>query len=441
MKLRRFSPGFFITFFIILISLIFIAAASFSAQIKLSDIKHLNLPILFIETENGKKIKSKTEYRKASYRLEAGNSLLEGKCKIRGRGNTTWRTRELYKKPFLLKLSTPESLLGMKKNEKWVLMANTADKTSLRNYYAEYLAKNIFSNQPWTPSSRFTILYINGRFEGLYAITEKVEMTEGRITPPSDESFLAEVNSHMNKEWNFRSKHGVPFSIRKEIEDDLSDNDKINDKSNGENTNQISTAEETYKKYQNIIQNIENIIFSDNFTDKNNGYRKYLDIDSFVDWYLINEFTKNTDAAFQSSCYLYYNEKKDKLFMGPIWDFDLSCGNTSWNNCQYPEGEFINTNSWYKRLFEDNFFKESVHNRFLLKTNELDNSFKWIQDQADFLYPSVKINDAVWKNIGHRQWPHAPGWKGRKTYQAEVDYMIDFLKKRKTWLENEYKKN
>ena len=65
-------------------------------------------------------------------------------------------------------------------------------------------------------------------------------------------------------------------------------------------------------------------------------------------------------------------------------------------------------------------------------------SFSWIQEQADKLVPAIKINDAVWKNIGHRQWPHAPGWKNRKTYQAEVDYMIDFLEKRRIWLENEY---
>ncbi len=392
--------------------------ASFSAQIKIEDVKKLGLPVLYIETENGKKIKSKTEYRKASWSLESPDgSMLSGKCKIRGRGNTTWETRELYKKPYLLKLNNAESLLEMPKAEKWVLMANTADKTSLRNFYAEYLAKNIFTNQTWIPSSKFIILYINGRFEGLYGLTEKVEMIKGRLSPPSEESFLAEVNSHQNKERNFRSDYGVPFSIRKEFKEN---------------------SDYHYKKLQNTIQIIENTIFSENFAAPKTGWQKYLDKDTFVDWYLINEFTKNTDAAFQSSCYLYYDEKQEKLFMGPIWDFDISCGNVSWHNCDNPEGEYINSKAWYKRLFEDENFKKAVHNRFLEKSSELEKSFDWIQEQANKIYPAIKINDSVWKNIGHRQWPHAPGWKNRKTYQAEIDYMIDFLKKRRLWLENEY---
>ena len=410
-------------------------AASFSAQIKIDDVKKLGLPILYIETENGKKIRSKTDYRKASWTLESpGENALSGKCKIRGRGNTTWETRELYKKPYLLKLNNPESLLGMAKSEKWVLMANTADKTSLRNSYAEYLARNIFTSQTWIPSSKFIILYINGRFEGLYGLTEKVEMTEGRVFPPSlsddnpsisaeqnpdfSNSFLAEVGRVKPDEWHFETQQKITVTIQQKTES----NDSV----------------EMYRLYQEKIQKAENVLFSEDFADQKTGWQKYLDKDSFIDWYLINEFTKNHDAAFQSSCYFFYEQNSGKFFMGPIWDFDISCGNISYDNCENPEGEFINSKAWYKRLFEDENFKKAVHKRFLEKNDELYESFSWIQEQADKLVPAIKINDAVWKNIGHRQWPHAPGWKNRKTYQAEVDYMIDFLEKRRIWLENEY---
>lgn len=133
-----------------------------------------------------------------------------------------------------------------------------------------------------------------------------------------------------------------------------------------------------------------------------------------------------------------YHENLDRLFMGPVWDFDISCGNISWDNCQNPEGEFINANNWYKRLFEDEYFRNLVYQRWNEKSAELKNSFKWIQNQANLIYPAIILNDSVWKNIGHRQWPHAPGWRKRKTYQSEIDYMVSFLEKRQFWLNEKY---
>lgn len=426
MKLRRFSPAFFILFAIVLASMLFFATASLSSHITNDDCEALGLPILYIETENGKKIKSKTDYRNAFYSLENYSSdkkeILSGSCKIRGRGNTTWRTRELYKKPYLLKLEKAESLLGMAKAQKWVLMANTADKTSLRNYYAEYLSKNVFDAQTWVPSSRFICVYINGRYEGLYGLTEKIEEGGGRIEVEGTADFLAEVHSQQNKEWNFRSEQNIPFSIRTELD-----------------TTDETLRNETYKKYQDIIQNIENVIFSDNFADPQIGYKKYIDIDSFIDWFLINEFTKNHDARFQSSCYMHYDSSKQKLFMGPAWDFDISCGNISWYNCYKPEGNFVNENSWYKRLFEDETFKSAVYKRWHEKSEKVEKSFGWLQEQSEIYYPAIMLNDTVWKNIGHRQWPHAPGWKNRKTYQSELDYMTSFLEKRFAWMNESYK--
>ena len=422
MRLKRIYTAVFL--FVAFFSLILMILGSFSAQITKEKCESLGLPIFFIETSKGKKINSKTEYRKATFSLEnfdSSKNRLTGECKIRGHGNTTWQTRELYKKPYLLKLNEPLELLGMNKSEKWILLANTADKTSLRNYYAEYLAKNIFDKEAWIPSSKFVFLFLNGKFEGLYTLTEKVEQAPGKIELTGDGSFLAVVNSRMNKEWNFRSTRQVPFSIRKEFEG-LSQTEQ----------------EKIYKTYQSKIQQIEDVIFSENFKNPETGYRKFLDMPSFVDWYIINEFTKNHDAKFQSSCYMTYHENLDRLFMGPVWDFDISCGNISWDNCQNPEGEFINANNWYKRLFEDEYFRNLVYQRWNEKSAELANSFEWIQNQANLIYPAIILNDSVWKNIGHRQWPHAPGWRKRKTYQSEIDYMVSFLEKRQFWLNEKY---
>lgn len=422
MKIKRFSVPFLFTFACVLISLLFISIISLKSHITYQDYKELGLPVLFIETEYRKKINSKIDYLSANYSLETfDGQIVSGDCKIRGRGNTTWRTRELYKKPYLLKLNTSESLLGMNNATKWVLMANTADKTSLRNFYAEYLATNIWNAQQWTPKSQFITLVVNGRYEGLYALTEKIEIQPGRIEVGGTDSFLAEVHSQQNKEWNFRSEKDIPFSIRTEFE--------------GLSETQLK---ERYTKLQNIIQNIENVIFSENFKDELTGYRNYIDVNTFVDWFLVNEFTKNHDARFQSSCYMYFDSEKQKLFMGPSWDFDISCGNISWDNCDKAEGNFINTDDWYKRLFEDEYFKMAVVSRWQEKQSQILKSFDWLKEQAKIYYPAIMLNDAIWKNIGNRQWPHAPGWKNRKTYQDELDYLTSWLEKRRIWMDNEY---
>ena len=419
MRVMRHSFGFIIFFSIFTILMILVAFISFDASISIEDCLALDMPVLAIETEGAKKIKSREKYLKANYALIKADGRAEsGKCKIRGRGNTTWETRELYKKPYLLKLDEEKPLLGFPAARKWVLMANTADKTSLRNFYAEHLATKIFGNFPWTPKSRYFSLFVNGQYEGLYALTEKIEAVAGRLPIREEEgSFLFEVNSRQDKDFNFKSENGVFFSLR---------------------TNLDFVSDEEFLRRQDFIQNAENILF-DTILEKNSfsqiNWRSLFDLNSFIDWYLINELTKNHDAQFKSSCYLYYDSAAKKIFMGPIWDFDISCGNIRWNGCENPEGFWVKDALWLKKLFENEEFVTLVKNRWLEKRAELQKSIEWIESTSKKLKPSVMMNDAVWKNIGHRQWPHAPGWENRKTYESEVEYMTDWLEKRILWLD------
>lgn len=416
MEIRRHSPFFLVTFSFLTILSALVAYLSFDSSISIEDCLELNLPVLTIETEGAKKIKSREHYLKAEYFAIEKNGLSEtGSCKIRGRGNTTWETRELYKKPYLLKLDTENSLFSLPAARKWVLMANTADKTQIRNFYAEHLAKDIFSNFRWTPGSRFISLFVNGKYEGLYALTEKIEGVSGRIPVcEEDGSFVFEVNQRMDGDYNFRTSHGVPFSIKTNLE--------------------ILTDEELERRKE-IIQAAENEIFHLENAKNESEKSVLLDFQSFSDWYLINELTKNHDAQFKFSCYLYYDAQENKVFMGPVWDFDISCGNISWNDCDNPVGFWIKDAVWIKRLLEREEFASLVINRWNQKKNEITESFEWLETTSKKLNDAVLLNDAVWKNIGHRQWPHAPGWKTRKTYESEVQYMTDWLKKRFVWMD------
>lgn len=415
MSIKRHSPLFPALILLAMILMALSAALSFKNTITPEKCKAAGTPVLFIETEGGKRIKSKEKYIKATYSLDCDGLRLSGNCKIRGRGNTTWNTRELFKKPYLLKLNEDAPLMGLPEAKKWVLMANTADKTSLRNSYAYYLSRDVWNNEFWTPNAKFASLFVNGIYQGLYAVTEKIEIQQNRLAlEEKSGSFLFEARSQKNKTWNFKSSHGISFSIRQ-----------------GENL-----TEQEFLKIQNIIQEAEDSIFSDNFTDKENGWQKYLNIQSFADWYLINEFTKNHDARFQSSCFLYYDSTSKKIYMGPIWDFDISCGNISYNGCDKTEGFWIKQESeWFKRLFEDPYFEQFVKDRWNSKKSLLRNSIEWIKKEAEKLEPAVIINDSLWKNIGHRQWPHAPGWKKRKTYAQEINYLTSWLTERFEWLD------
>lgn len=391
--------------------LIMMFSNSSKNQISPEKCEEIGLSVMHIDTMAGKKINSKINYVTAMYEAEE----FSGSCKIRGHGNTTWQTRELYKRPYLLKLNKSAPLFGMKQSKKWILMANTADKTSLRNEYAYFLAKNVWNRMKWTPDARFAAVFINGKFNGLYQVTEKVE--HEKLSLPEG-SFLATVNSRLNKEWNFRTQRGTKISIRME---------------------QKSEAE--YKKMEQIIQNAEDVIFSPDFKSAEKGWQSVIDEDSFVDWYLINEFTKNHDAKFQASCYFYYDSQAKKIFMGPLWDMDISCGNINYDGCQDPEGFWVNKDQWYKRLFEDEYFAEKVAERWNETKQKLISSFDWLENESKNVKPFVMLNDSVWHNLGRRQWPHAPGWKNRKTYESEVDYMIGFLKKREQWMSNAYSGN
>ena len=347
--------------------------------------------------------------------LEHGREIDSGEAKIRGHGNSTWTTFDTNKRSYLLKLSDERSLLGLPSAQKWVLLANVTDKTSLRNTYAMHLAKTVWNTTGWIPEQVYSIVVVNGKFLGLYLLSEKVEQHEHRLSLPEG-SFLAVVDTHQGKEWDFTTTQGRPMSIREP-------NIRYDD----------MTA--YYTRAEAWLQHFESVLFSDAFADEQTGYRAYIDMDSFVDWYLVNEFTKNHDARFQSSCYLFFDAKTRRLHMGPVWDFDIACGNVHSDDAEKTEGYIVATGAWYERLLSDPFFAQAVRDRYREKRAELDDTFAWIHKKADEIAEAVLLNERVWRQFGHRQWPNAPGYRTRKTYQAECDYLFTWLTERASWLD------
>lgn len=381
-------------------------------------IEDSGIPYVKINTKSGFLKPLKMLWQDASIEV-VGNycgkeDLTMDDIKIKGRGNSSWT---MPKKSYSLKFDSKSKVLGMKKSKRWVLIANYADKSLLRNYYASYLGNEIYKAE-WSPSFKSVHLIIDGSYQGVYLLGEQIKIDGNRIdiddiseTEIDEGGFIFEINGRMDELFNFRTEKGVCISLK--------DPDEV--------------GTDIQQKVKDVIQTAENALYSENFTDADNGWRKYFDEDSVIDWYIINEFTKNADSANFTSIYFYYNPSDRLLHMGPIWDFDISCGNINYNGCDSYEGLYVKENSvWIKQMFNDPAFVTKVNARWNDKKSDLQNSITGIiQNEADSLSAAADLNFMKWLILGKYVWPNASGYKSRKTYQSEIDYL-------KNWLSHRY---
>ena len=384
------------------------------------ELKETNIPIVEITVKDGSDIDSKENWKTAVLSITGdfcGEENLDiEEFQIKGRGNSSW---SLPKKPYSIKLSSKEKILGMKKSKRWVLIANYSDKTLLRNYFVSKLGNNLYKTA-WNPSFKSVNLIVNGKYQGVYLLGEQIRIDKNRvdiddISETEDGGFIFEINQRLDEKFNFITENAVCISLK--------DPDDVSDE-----------IQETVK---NIIQNAENVLFSEDYTDSENGYTKYFDVDSVIDWYIMNELGKNVDSANFSSIYFYYDSSDKLLHMGPNWDFDISCGNVNYNGCDSYTGLYVKENSiWIKRMFTDAEFVEKLKNRWNETKSELQNYINSeLQSYADILSDAAEINFKKWDLLGHYVWPNCAGYENRTTYQSEVDYMVNWLNCRYNYMD------
>ena len=312
-----------------------------------------------------------------------------------------------------MKLDDKAEFLGMPNDKKWLFLAEYADKTMLRNTIA--FEMGYISNLDWTPEAKFAEVYINGDYNGTYNITQKVEESDNRVAI-GDTGYLLELDQLERLD-----SDDVYF------ESAVTERFIINIKEPN-----LDAGSDEFTYIENLITNFENNLFSQNFADEATGYRQYIDMDSFIDWFLISEITKNVDSMFFSSIFLNVMPG-EKIKMGPLWDFDLSFGNVDYADSRYPEGWWVKYNPWYERLFEDPAFVEEVRNRFQYFNNNRDYILNKIDTYAEKLKWAQKENDDKWQTIGAYVWPNPVIFD---TYQEEVDHMKAWYETRMDWLES-----
>ena len=375
--------------------------------------KFTGLPIIYLQTDSFLPIESKDDYILGDAWIDGGrgfDDFDESSMKIRGRGNSTW---EFPKKPFQMKLDDKGEFLGMPNDKKWLFLAEYADKTMLRNKIA--FEMGYISNLDWTPQARFAEVFINGEYNGTYNVTQKVEESDNRVAL-GDTGYLLELDQLERLDFD-----DVYF------ESTATDRFIVNIKEPS-----LEYNSEEYSYIVNLIGDFESALFGANFTNESNGYRQYIDIDSFVDWFLISEITKNVDSMFFSSIFLNVIPG-EQIKMGPLWDFDLSFGNVDYADSRYPEGWWVKYNPWYERLFADPYFVSKVKERFQYFNNNQDLIIDKIDSYSEQLKWAQEENDDKWQTMGVFVWPNPVVFD---TYQEEVDNMKSWYITRMTWLES-----
>lgn len=373
------------------------------------------LPIAYINTEESKEINSKDEYVHGTLRIvedintRGPGDIFESPMRIKGRGNSTWT---LPKKPYKMKFDSKTSLLNEPSDKEWVLLANYTDKTAIRNEIAFYMGE--MSKLDYTPRTHYVEVMLNGVYNGTYQLCEQLKISKDRVNV-GDDGYLLEVDAKAAlDDITFNVSHiSYPINIK--------DPD-------------VEVGSEAYNYVSQYLQNTVDALFSDNFADETDGYAKYIDTESFVDWYLINEIAKNGDSFFYTSCYM--NLTRDgKLKMGPLWDFDIAFGNVNYGDCGDPEGLIYNWAELYTRLFQDPNFVAKVKERFKFFYSKREDIYNEINANATYLKYSTIENNNKWHTLYTSTWPNKEIWG---SYENEVQSLKQWLEKRFQWLYTKY---
>ena len=377
------------------------------------------LPMMYITTDGLQDITSKDYYiganmvLKEDVRTRAAGDVIESRVNIKGRGNSSWK---FPKKPFRLKFDEKISLLDMHKDKSWVLLPNYNDKSMLRNSLAFYMSS--ISNLDYTPESHFVELIFNGKYWGTYLLCEKLKISNHRVAV-GDDGFLLEVDSRAPSEADSRY-----FGLS-HLENVVNIKDP-----------EVEYSDENYRYAKDFVISAEEALFGRNFTDPKTGWQAYMDMDSFVDWYLIHEIGKNLDSNFDTSCFMHF-ARGGKLMMGPVWDMDVAYGNMDQANqsCYRPTGFHIKYTQWYTRLFKDPAFVKRVKERFNYFYQHQNEILANVNADAQYLKYSAQENNDVWHVFNVKTWPNYNIWG---SYQNEVQELKTWFVTRMEWLKTQF---
>lgn len=386
------------------------------------------IPTMYIDLDNDFPLSdiTKDEYVSATCTLvgeSAEDDILSATLEIRGRGNYSW---DLDKKPYAIKFTEKQRVLGMGSARRWVLIANYSDKTFMRNYLTLNLAEDM--GMDYVSDCEYVNLVVNGEYNGLYLLTEKIEIHADRVDidiEAGDVLMEIDLPERHNYECDYCiDVFGTAFPRPGEV--------RIQEPK-PEDYDEAFMAE-VYETAKNVVKRVVPAI--------NRGFstvEEVIDVDSFVDWYILNEFVKNHDSALWTSCFCYIED--GKLHMGPAWDYDTCMGNQAIASCLKPEGFYISEEKrafWFYRLMQNAEFKSRVEARWreLRDTTIFEDMIASVNETFSYIGPSVKLDNERWPEGPYRN--DLRGKLSTTSCVAEVLYVKDWLQKRLAWLDKNW---
>jgi hypothetical protein len=376
------------------------------------------IPTLYIDIAGGALPADKVTYLTANFTL--GGAPMTGG--IRGRGSSTWLEP---KKPYRIKLDASAALLGMPTSKHWCILANYRDQSMLRTLVAFEVGSRL-SGMDWTPKSKFVDVVLNGVYNGLYQLCETVRFDPARVNATaatgttgltSTGAFLLEIDQYFDAPHGFHSTHdNLPITM-----DDPDGTDAT-----------AGAGQLTY--ITNWVNNFETVLYGSGWLDPVTGYAPLIDRDSFVDWYLANELVVSIDSGFQGSCKLYKTRDATgvpgKLFLGPMWDYDLALGKFGLITFS-PEGWWVRATTnpmgsttpgatWINRMLTDPTFLAAVQARWTQIVAMLSDINTFIDRAAQKIAMSRDNDEILWGDHG--------------AWATEAQQIKDWLSARITWI-------
>ena len=356
-------------------------------------------------------------------------SSVSSDIRIRIRGNSS---RHFEKKGYIIKMITsgglnnPQSLIGMDAHHEWALHGPYLDKTLIRNYICYNLAGDIMG---YAPNVRFCELILNGEYRGLYLLTETI--TAGKMGARLELSVNKKDNSFSG--YLLRLDRGSNTEL-KNINNFTSYTYKTDSKVNIVYPGNANLTPFLASGICEDFSDFEKALYSYDYDSEDFGYENYIDVNSFIDYFLINEFTSNYDAGSKST-YM-YKGIDGKLHMC-VWDFNNAFDNYQENETSY-RIFYLQDVLWYDMLFKDEEFVEKVISRYYeLEKQYLNEEYinSYIDSVIEYLGPAIDRNFEKWGHTFLPEWDRLFDFhRNLHSYDEAVSQLKGYIKNRCEWM-------
>lgn len=327
------------------------------------------------------------------------------------------------------------SFLNFPKEEDWILHGPYSDKTLMRNVLTMQLAQRMGQ---YASRTRYIELMVNGQYEGIYVLMEKIKRDDNRVD-------IAKLNPEDISGDELTG--GYVFKLDKGEVDWYSNFNMQNNTSEKLHFSHVSPKRDKIQLEQSLyiqayVDSFENAIASTVYHYGGKRYDEYIDIESFVDHFIISELTKNVDA-YRLSTYLFKdkNSKDGRIKAGPVWDYNIAYGNADYcygpttDDWAYFEDCSNQNPFWWDRMFNDELFINTLNCRWeehRAGPLNQDSIFALINENAAIVSPALERNFLRWPVFGEYVWPNA---FISDSYPQSVSYLRSFISGRLDWLD------